>query len=560
MFNKIFSLAGLKDKKSAKECGQIKENYFKDYIFKKYLDSEDSLILSRNIKVPLNSKNTNICMIGGSGSQKTYAFTEPNLMQANSSYLVADRFLKTYSKLSQFLSSLGYEIRVVDLAEVEDLKGMTGYTKDKYNPFKYLYSLEDIDILTETIILNTKSIYNLEYFKSLDKMLLNILISYIHFFMPKDEQSFASLLKLLKSCSKNKSLNEIESFCKASNNSLKNKFEKFKEIVGENQENVFNSCLGRLKIFENEALLELTSNDNLELDKISDRKTAIFLNLFERDFEEEDDFSLISAMLYTQTINILRDYAENTAEFSQIITSKSEVIKTFKAKDREDSLSKKEEALEFLNKAKNAEIVLNNSLSRFEARTKDGELILFRRQEFDAKKALSDLLEYGKVVENKELNGGAGRKLPIHTTIFSKEFYRIGIIPDLALNINKLVDRNISIIISLLYLDILRNSYKNSWEEILKGCGVILLIGGGGCHPRDGEKLIEIINEEKDRGTIIKNDIPKSVFEIDTMFTMFYEKCLVIIKSKVICVDEKYNPSSNKNYECAKELSLTEAF
>lgn len=556
MFGKIFGSTGLKNKKSAKECGQIKENYFKDYIFKKYLDSEDSLILSRNIKVPLNSKNTNICMIGGSGSQKTYAFTEPNLMQANSSYLVADRFLKTYSKLSQFLSSLGYEIRVVDLAEVEDLKGMTGYTKDRYNPFEYLYSLEDIDILTETIILNTKPIYNLEYFQSLDKMLLNILISYIHFSMPKDAQSFASLLKLLKSCSKSKSLNEIESFCKASNNSLKNKFEKFKEIVGENQENVFNSCLGRLKIFENEALLELTSNDNLELDKISDRKTAIFLNLFEGD----DDFSLISAMLYTQTINILRDYAENTAEFSQIITSKGEVIKTFKAKDKEDSLNKKEEALEFLNKAKNAEIVLNNSLSRFEARTKDGELILFRRQEFDARKALSDLLEYEKVVENKELNGGAGRKLPIHTTIFSKEFYRIGIIPDLALNMNKLIDRNISIIISLLYLDILRNSYKNSWEEILKGCGVILFMGGCGCRPKDGEKLIEIVNEEKNRSTIIKNDIPKSESEIDTMFMIFREKCLVIIKSKIVCIDEKYNPSSNKNYECAKKLSLTEAF
>lgn len=558
MFNKVFGSSCLKNKKSAKECGQGKEDYFKDDIFKKYLNNKDGLILSKNIGIPLDSKNTNICMIGGSGSQKTYAFTEPNLMQANSSYLVADRFLKTYSKFSQFLSSLGYEIRVVDLSEVEDLKGKTGYTKDRYNPFKYLCSLEDIDILTETIILNTKPIYNLEYFKSLDKMLLNILISYIHFSMPKDEQSFASLLKLLKSCSK--TLDEIEIFYKASTDSLKNKFKKFKEIVGENQENVFNSCLGRLKIFENEALLELTSKDNLELDKISDRKTAIFLNLFEADFEWEDDFSLISAMLYTQTINILRDYAENTAEFSQIITSKDEIIRTFRAKDREDSLNKKEEALEFLNKAKNAEIVLNNSLSRFEARTKDGELILFRRQEFDARKALSDLLEYGKVVENKELNGGAGRKLPIHTTIFSKEFYRIGIIPDLALNMNKLVDRNISIIISLLYLDILRNFYKNSWEEILKGCGVILFMGGCVCCPRDGEKLIEIVNEEKNRGTMVKNDIPKSVFEIDTMFTMFYEKCLVIVKSKIVCIDEKYNPLSNKNYECAKKLSLTETF
>ena len=125
---------------------------------------------------------------------------------------------------------------------------------------------------------------------------------------------------------------------------------------------------------------------------------------------------------------------------------------------------------------------------------------------------------------------------------------------------NKLVDRNISIIISLLYLDILRNSYKNSWEEILKGCGIILYMGGCVCRPIEGEKLIEIISEEKDRGTIIKSDIPKSVFEIDTMFTMFYEKCLVIIKSKVICVNEKYNPSSNKNYECAKKLSLTEVF
>lgn len=82
------------------------------------------LILSKNISVSLNDKSTNVCIIGGSGSQKTYAFTEPNLTQASSSYLVADRFLKTYNKFSQFLRSLGYGVRLIDMAEVENSKEM----------------------------------------------------------------------------------------------------------------------------------------------------------------------------------------------------------------------------------------------------------------------------------------------------------------------------------------------------------------------------------------------------------------------------------------------------
>lgn len=551
MFNEVFSSVHFKNKESAKECKQIKEEDFIGNIPKEYLDNEDDLILSRNIKIPLDSKNTNICVIGGSGSQKTYAFTEPNLMQANSSYLVADRFLKTYSKFSQFLSSVGYEVRVIDLYEAENLKGEIGYTKDRYNPFEYLYLSEDIDVLTETIILNTKSKYDYEHSQSLDKMLLNILISYIHFSMPKDKQNFASLLKLLKSCDKSKNLNEVESFCKASNDSLKGKFEKFEEIAEKNQEDVFSSCLERLSIFENKALLELTSKDSLELDKISDRKTAIFLNLF----EGGHDLSLISAMLYTQTINILQNYAENTAEFSQVITNKGEVIKTFKANNREESLKKKEEALEFLNKVKNAEIILNSNLSRFEARTKDGELILFRRKDEDVRRDLADLFEYGKVIENKELNGGMGGKVPIHTTIFSKEFYRIGIIPNLTSNMNKLVDKNISIAISLLYLDILRNSYNNSWEEILNACGVIMFMAGGGCRSKDTEYLLNVIEEENNRGALIENNIPKESTEFRTMS---FEKCLIILKSKIACIDEKYIPSLNKNYEFAKRLSLTD--
>lgn len=549
VFDKFLSLKCPISKKSITQYRRIEEDDVEGKVFKMSFNSKDGLILSKSISMPLDAKNTNVCIIGGSGSQKTYAFTEPNLMQANSSYLVADRYLSTYNKFSEFLKSTGYEVKLVDLAEIENLKGKTGYTKDRYNPFEYLYSLRDIDILTETIILNTKSKYNSKYFQSLDEMLLSLLISYIHFSMPKDKQNFASLLKILRSCGEEKSINEIEAHCKGLNDSLEGKCEKFKEIAGRNQEDAFNSCVERLKIFENKTLLELTSNDNLELDKISDRKTAIFLNLFERD----KGFSLVSAMLYTQTINILQDYAENAAEFSQVITSKGEVIRTFRAKDKKDSLNKKDEALEFLNKAKNAEIVLNYSLSRYEARTKDGELILFRRKNEDVRRALADLFEYGKVAESKELNGGAGRKLPIHTTIFSKEFYRIGIIPDLALNMHKVISRNISIVISLLCLDILRDSYKNSWEEILKACGVIMYMAGCGYIPGDDEELMRVVNEERNKGTVVEDDVPKNEFEVKTMM---FEECLVVVSSIFVCVDEKYDPSLNKNYKRAEKLSL----
>lgn len=523
-------------------------------------NKQDRLILSKNYSVPIDSKNTNVCVVGAAGSGKTYNFLVPNLMQANSSYIVPDRFLNTYNKTAPYLKSEGYEVKLIDLS-FADVSNNKNYQLHKYNPFSYIRTINDIETLANVIIRNTGDKKAIPEFQELiDNSLLILLISFIEFHLPKEKQNFQTVLELLKEGKLSGYIKSIEELTLKETNiidpdkDLENyvyyKNKSFKAAAGKDTKYVYSSCLDRLKIFESPALIQLMSEDNLELDTISDRKTAIFINLFERN----EDLNLVTAMLYSQAMELLCNYTETTSEFSQLLTSRDEeVIKVFRAKDKEDAELKNKEAEEFLEKCKNAVIVQNHAFDRFEALTNDGELILFRRKKEDAVNALCDIKNYGKVVSNKDKNGGF--KSPIPVRIFTKEFYRIGIVPNLLFNMHRFISRNLSIVLSLHDFDQLKEMYENNWEEIINCCGMVLFMGGK--TPEIERVLSKISKKEEERTGLIlsKFDEYNNSFQ-----ALDFNCCYCIIRSKMLFAEPKYNPIQHNKYNLVQTLALTEDF
>lgn len=526
----------------------------------KYKSSKkDRLIISEQYSVPVNSKNTNICLVGAAGSGKTYNFELPNLMQANSSYLVADRFMDMHKKTAPYLESTGYKVNLLDLS-FADKADNTNYKCDKYNPFKYLDSISDIEVLANTIIRNTGLKKAIPEYKELSALsLLVLIISFVRFHLPKEDQNFQTVLKLLEEGEENGCIKDIESINMVETgivdpdedikNYVFNKNNSFKIAVGKNKKAIYSSCLDRLHIFKNPSVAEITSDDTLELDKLGDRKTALFVNLFER----MNDLDLIAAMLYTQAMDILANYTETTAEFSQlVIDGNGDVIKTFRVKNSDDAITKNEEAKRLLMMCQDAKILHNEELDRFEVFTKEDELVLFRKNKKDAITALDSLNKHGKVIANKDKNCG-GYKSPVPVRIFTKEFYRIGVIPKILFNMHRFVGRNLSIVLSIHDIDVLKDKYKYEYKEIIDCCGILIAMGG--MSPEAQNVFYKIAKKEEAIGAIslygLKNNNAHQIH---------YDQCYGIIRDGLIFLDNNNNPKEHSAYCSVHTLANLDDF
>lgn len=543
-----------------KKNNNIENNIDIDKKINKYRSNKkDRLIVSKQYSVPIDSKNTNVCLVGAAGSGKTYNFVLPNLMQANSSYLVADRFTDMYKKTAPYLESNGYEVNLLDLS-FADKTDNTNYKCDKYNPFEYLYSVGDIETLANVIVRNTGCKKAIPEYKELAaSSLLALIMSFVRFYLPKEDQNFQTVLKLLTEGKESGYIKDIESLNIADtgivnpDEDIKNytfyKNKSFKTAVGKNRKAIYSSCLDRLQIFKNPPVAEITSEDTLELDKLGDRKTALFVNLFER----TSGLDLIVAMLYSQAMDVLANYAETTAEFSQlVIDGNGNVIKTFRAENNENAELANKKASWFLYKCKSAVIVENSELNRFEAKTKEDELVLFRKNQKDAITALDNLNKHGKVIANKDKNCG-GTKLPIPVRMFTKEFYRIGIIPKILLNMHRFVGRNLSIVLSIHDIDVLEDKYKYEYKEIIDCCSILIAIGG--VSPEGQKVFYNIAKKEKDAGAVSLYDLKK-----DSIHQIYYDQCYGIIRGGLIFLDNKSNPKEHSAYCSVHELANLDDF
>lgn len=275
------------------------------------LTQTEMLTMSSRPKVPKYARNKNILVIGGSGSGKTRFFVKPNLMQLHSSYCVTDPKGTILVECGHMLRKHGYQIKVLNTINFKK--------SHHYNPFMYIRSEKDILKLVNTIIANTKGEGDKsgeDFWVKAEKLYYQALIGYIWYEAPDEEKNFTTLLELINA---SEAREDDESFKNAVDLMFEDlaerepdhfavrQYAKYKLAAGKTAKSILISCGARLAPFDIKELRDLMSYDELELDLMGDRKTAMFVIISDTD----DTFNFVVSIMYTQLFNLLCDRADD---------------------------------------------------------------------------------------------------------------------------------------------------------------------------------------------------------------------------------------------------------
>ena len=275
------------------------------------LTATEALTMESRPKQPKYARNKNILVIGGSGSGKTRFFVKPNLMQMHSSYVVTDPKGTVLVECGKLLQRGGYRIKVLNTINFK--KSM------KYNPFAYLRSEKDILKLVNTLIANTKGDGEKageDFWVKSERLFYCALIGYIWYEAPENEKNFTTLLEMINASEAREDDPEFQSPVDLMFERLEEKdpehfavrqYKKFLLSAGKTRSSILISCGARLAPFDIKELRDLMETDEMELDTIGDRKTALFVIISDTD----DTFNFVVSILYTQLFNLLCDKADD---------------------------------------------------------------------------------------------------------------------------------------------------------------------------------------------------------------------------------------------------------
>ena len=285
---------------------------FEDPDFKNnvILSQTERLTMSSRPKNPKYARNKNVLVVGGSGSGKTRFVLKPNLLQMHSSYVVTDPKGTVVNECGRALLRNKYRIRIFNTINFK--KSM------HYNPFAYIHSEKDILKLVTTLIANTKGEGKSgdEFWTKAESLLYSALIGYIHYEAPVEEQNFATMLEMLNAMEVREDDEEFKNAVDLMFDELEKKspdhfavrmYRKYKLAAGKTAKSILVSCGARLAPFDISELREITSYDELELDTLGDRKTALFLIMSDTD----GTFNFLISMIYTQLFNLLCEKADD---------------------------------------------------------------------------------------------------------------------------------------------------------------------------------------------------------------------------------------------------------
>ena len=274
------------------------------------LTKTERLMMSNRPPDPKNARNKNVLVVGGSGSGKTRFWLKPNLLQCHSSYVVTDPKGSIVVECGNALLKNSYKVRILNTINFK--KSM------HYNPFAYVHSEKDILKLVTTLMTNTKGEGSGgdPFWEKSERLLLTALIAYLHYEAPVEEQNFATLLEMLNTMQVLEDDEEyqnpvdllFEELAKKKPNSFAGRqYKLYKLAAGKTAKSILISCGARLAPFDIQELRDLTMYDELQLDMLGDRKTALFLIMSDTD----STFNFLISMIYTQLFNLLCDKADD---------------------------------------------------------------------------------------------------------------------------------------------------------------------------------------------------------------------------------------------------------
>ena len=274
------------------------------------LTKTESLTMSSRPKNPKHARNKNVLIVGGSGSGKTRFWLKPNLMQCHSSYVVTDPKGSIVVECGKMLLRNGYKIKILNTINFK--KSM------HYNPFAYLRSEKDILKLVTTLIANTKGEGKTgdDFWVKAETLFYTALIGYIYFEAPENEQNFSTLIEFINASEVREDDEDFQNPVDLMFEALAKKdpqhfavrqYKKYKLAAGKTAKSILISCGARLAPFDIQELRELTAYDEMELDTLGDKKTALFIIISDTD----DTFNFLVSMAYTQLFNLLCDKADD---------------------------------------------------------------------------------------------------------------------------------------------------------------------------------------------------------------------------------------------------------
>ena len=292
---------------NAKDIEPFMAPKFSDNII---LTKTERLMMSNRPPDPKNARNKNVLVVGGSGSGKTRFWLKPNLLQCHSSYVVTDPKGTIVLECGQAMLKNGYKVKILNTINFKESM--------HYNPFSYVHSEKDILKLVTTLMTNTKGegTGGDPFWEKSERLLLTALIAYLHYEAPVEEQNFATLLEMLNTMQVLEDDEEyqnpvdllFEDLAKTKPNSFAGRqYKLYKLAAGKTAKSILISCGARLAPFDIQELRDLTMYDELQLDTLGDKKTALFLIMSDTD----STFNFLISMVYTQLFNLLCDKADD---------------------------------------------------------------------------------------------------------------------------------------------------------------------------------------------------------------------------------------------------------
>ena len=274
------------------------------------LTQTERLMMSNRPKDPKTARNKNVLVVGGSGSGKTRFFIKPNLMQLHSSYVVTDPKGSIAVECGKLMLRNGDKVKIFNSINFKK--------SHHYNPFAYIHSEKDILKLVTTLIANTKGDGKSgdDFWQKAETLLYTALIGYIHYEAPEEEQNFATLIEFINAMEvreddetfeNNVDLAFKELASREPNHFAVRQYKKYKLAAGKTAKSINISCGARLAPFDIQELREITMYDELELDTLGDRKTALFLIMSDTD----STFNFLISMIYSQLFNLLCEKADD---------------------------------------------------------------------------------------------------------------------------------------------------------------------------------------------------------------------------------------------------------
>ncbi len=495
------------------------------------------------------SRNANVCVIDKLGSMDAErALIEPNLSQANSSYIITDVEGRLYKKYRTFLKNRGYQIRCLDLVHTDK--------SNHYNPLKYIKTDYEIGIMLETLINSTNSApistssseqpEEERFWKAAESGMMTALIAYLAYHAEPEEKCLSTMMKLLE-------MGSIYEENESSNSQLDLLFEKLEKTEPDSyavkmyrvvrdtfNTNVVKSVLVsievRLQALNLVNIRELTSTDDINLDTIGDEKTAVFVNI------PADSFPVagyLASLLYTQFLRHSYRYCDRTAMYNQIVYDQNgDVIKTFRADSEEESKDKAyKDANDFLGKAQNA--IIKETSGIWNVVDSVGSVLLTRESKETAERALT-------LLKNGYINASGRRRLPVKVQLYMNDYIHTSIYDDMPMHLAVNHRYGITMVQIVNSIIQLQKMYPKNWEEIVGSCDSVLLIAGADVPTAEWFSKLAGYEKRKEGRKWIKIE----ALPARRIYTMSSDECVLYMKGlDTIYIGEKYDLSQHPNNE-----------